>query len=49
MVWEDVWATKFAQAARDAGGILVDRRTVPYEIVQAAVDWAAENAAPASA
>jgi hypothetical protein len=49
LVWEDVWAAKFAQACRDAGGILVERRTVPNEVVQAAIDWAAENAAPAGA
>jgi hypothetical protein len=49
LVWEDVWATKFAEACRNAGGILVERQTVPNEIVQAAIDWAAENAAPASA
>jgi hypothetical protein len=49
LVWEDLWATAFAEAARNAGGILLTRQTVPHEIVQAAIDWAAENAAPASA
>jgi hypothetical protein len=49
LVWEDVWATAFTEAARNAGGVLVERRTVPHEIVQAAIDWAAENAAPAGA
>ena len=47
LVWEDVWATKFAVTLREAGGILVDRQTVPHEIVQAAIDWAAQNAATA--
>jgi hypothetical protein len=49
LVWEDVWATAFTEAARNAGGVLVERRTVPHEIVQAAIDWAAENAATTSA
>lgn len=48
LVWEDVWATKFAEAVRSADGILLERRTVPHDLVQAAVDWAAENAAAVS-
>jgi uncharacterized membrane protein len=39
MVWEDVWATRFAEAVRGAGGIVVDMQRVPYEIVQAAIDY----------
>jgi len=39
MVWEDVWATKFSEAVRGAGGIVVDIQRVPYEIVQAAIDF----------
>ena len=45
LVWEDRWATRFAEAVRGAGGILVDRQTVPHELVQAAVDWNEENKA----
>lgn len=41
MVWEDVWATKLAEAVRNAGGIVVDIQRVPYEVVQAAIDYAA--------
>ncbi len=41
LVWEDAWATKFANAMRDAGGVLIDRQTVPHEVVQAAYDFAA--------
>ena len=41
LVWEDAWATKFANAVRDAGGILLDRQTVPHEVVQTAFDFAA--------
>ena len=42
MVWEDVWATKLAEAVRNAGGIVVDIQRVPYEVVQAAIDYAEE-------
>jgi uncharacterized membrane protein len=40
MVWEDLWATKLAEAVRNAGGIVVDIQRVPYEIVQEAIDFA---------
>ena len=42
MVWEDVWATKLAEAVRNAGGVVVDIQRVPYEVVQAAIDYASE-------
>jgi Family of unknown function (DUF6325) len=44
LVWEDLWAARFADAVRNAGGILVDIQRVPHEIVQAAVDYAAAPA-----
>jgi uncharacterized membrane protein len=43
LVWEDVWATKIADAIRAAGGELWDLERVPHEVVQAAVEWSAEN------
>ena len=43
LVWEDVWATRFADAVRGAGGVLVDIQRIPHEIVQAAIDYAAAN------
>jgi uncharacterized membrane protein len=43
LVWEDVWATKVADAIRAAGGELWDLERVPHEVVQAAVDWSAEH------
>jgi uncharacterized membrane protein len=46
LVWEDVWATKFAEAVRNAGGVVVDMQRVPYELVQAAIDF---NKAPVGA
>jgi uncharacterized membrane protein len=40
LVWEDVWAARLAQALRNAGGVLLSREIVPYEAVNAAVEWA---------
>jgi uncharacterized membrane protein len=44
LVWENVWARKVAQAMRDAGGELVDFQRIPHEVVQAAREWALEQA-----
>src|SRR5688572_32004540 len=44
LVWEDLWATKFAEAVRGAGGVVVDMQRVPYELVQAAIDFNKEPA-----
>jgi uncharacterized membrane protein len=49
LVWEDVWATKVRDAIVDAGGQLVTIQRVPYEVVEAAVAYAGESAAQASA
>ena len=46
LVWEDVWATKFVEAVRNAGGVVVDMQRVPYELVQAAIEF---NKAPVAA
>ena len=46
LVWEDVWATKFTEAVRGAGGVVVDMRRVPYELVLAAIEF---NKAPVAA
>ena len=43
LVWEDAWASKFTNAVRDAGGVLIDRQTVPYDIVQAALEYSKEQ------
>ena len=43
LVWEDVWATKIAEAIRNAGGELWDLERIPHEVVQAAVDFAESN------
>ena len=44
IVWENVWARKVAQAMRDAGGELVAFERVPHDVVQAAREWALEQA-----
>ena len=44
LVWEDVWATKLRDAIVDAGGELLDLERIPYEVVQAAVEFAQANA-----
>ncbi len=40
LVWEDLWAAKFAQAVRGAGGLLVERRLIPHDVAQEAHDYA---------
>ena len=44
LVWEDLWAARFADAVRNAGGVLVDIQRIPNEVVQAAIDYAAAPA-----
>jgi|SRR3989304_8456462 len=39
LVWEDVWAAKFANAVRGAGGVLIDRQVIPHDVVQAAFEY----------
>lgn len=39
LVWEDVWATRFADAVAGSGGVLVDIQRVPRDIVQAAIEY----------
>ena len=40
LVWEDLWAKRFAEAVRGADGVLIERRTIPHEVAQAAHDYA---------
>jgi uncharacterized membrane protein len=44
LVWEDVWAAKFADAVANAGGVVVDMQRVPRDLVQAAIDFNKEPA-----
>lgn len=43
LVWEDVWATKLRDAILNAGGEVLDLERLPYEVVQAAVEFANAN------
>jgi len=43
LVWENAWAARFAQAVRNADGIVLENQRIPYELVQAAVEFAAAN------
>ena len=44
LVWEDVWATKLRDAIVNAGGELLDLERLPKEVVDAAIEFAKENA-----
>jgi hypothetical protein len=36
IVWEDTWATEFAEAIRNADGVVIEGARIPYELVEAA-------------
>lgn len=38
MVWENTWATRFAEAVRNANGRVVAHERIPHDIVQGAID-----------
>ena len=44
LVWEDVWATKLRDSILNAGGELLDLERVPHEVVNAAMEFAEQNA-----
>jgi len=43
LVWEDVWATKIRDAIVNAGGEVLDLERVPYEVVNAALEFSKSN------
>jgi len=43
LVFENVWAARFAEAVRNADGQLLANERIPYEVVQAALAYAAEE------
>jgi hypothetical protein len=43
LVWEDVWATKIRDSIVNAGGEVLDLERVPYEVVNAAVEFSKSN------
>jgi hypothetical protein len=42
IVWEDLWARPFVEAVLDAGGIVIERASVPRDLVESAMDELAE-------
>jgi hypothetical protein len=40
LIWENLWARRFAETVREADGMLVDYDRIPYDVVQAAIDYA---------
>ena len=44
ILWENVWARDVAQKMRDAGGVLVAFERIPHDLVQAAREFALEEA-----
>jgi uncharacterized membrane protein len=44
LVWEDLWATKLAEAIRNANGVLLDHERIPHEVVQQALEFAGAEA-----
>jgi len=38
LLWEDVWAAKFAEAVRNANGFIVDGARIPHFVVEAAIE-----------
>ena len=42
LVFENVWATRFAEAVRNADGQLIANERIPHDVVQAALAYAAE-------
>jgi hypothetical protein len=43
LVWEDTWATKFAQALANAGAVVLDLQRVPRDVIEAALDYASSK------
>ena len=43
LVWEDLWAKRFADAVVNSGGVLVDIARIPRDIVEAAIEFAADE------
>jgi uncharacterized membrane protein len=36
LLWEDVWATPFVEAVRNAGGVLLEGARIPQELIEEA-------------
>jgi len=38
LIWEDVWATPFASAVLESGGILLQGARIPHDVIESALD-----------
>ena len=38
LIWEDLWATPFAEAVRNSGGVLLEGARIPHELIAPALD-----------
>jgi hypothetical protein len=38
LIWEDLWATPFAEAVRRADGVLIEGARIPYELINTALE-----------
>jgi hypothetical protein len=43
LVWENTWAARFAQAVRNADGIVLENMRIPHDVVIAAIEAAASG------
>jgi hypothetical protein len=43
LVWEDLWASRIADAIAGSGGVMVDIQRIPRDVVEAVVEWNEEN------
>lgn len=43
LVWEDLWAARFAEAVRGSGGTFLAGERIPHELVLAAIAESTEN------
>jgi len=42
MIWEDLWATPFTTAVRNAGGIVLEGARIPHQLIEPAMTELAE-------
>jgi uncharacterized membrane protein len=40
LIWEDLWARRFAQTLREADGVLLHYDRIPHDVIQAVIDAA---------
>jgi len=44
LVWEDTWATPFAEAVRNAGGVIIGGERIPHDVITDFLDELAAEA-----